>query len=313
MAYMAKMQRDSDITIDRATFPILAVLSDDEQQRLQSETMPIEMAADVAVITEGQQPEFLYLVHSGLLMVSKRHHHDIFDVGFITPGEAFGEASILYEAPANAEVRTTEPSLLFRLPAETVRDILRSNQRLMRALEQLAERRMAASAMAINAVFSKLPQAARETVLYNAHFVSLDVGETLFEEGQSDTRFMYLVLGGKAEATVALPDSPDQRIVFANIGAGDEVGEIAIITGRSHAATVTATTPLHLLKINNETIHAWLKRYPDFGYALYACVQRKLQHALESMRGTLGEEEAKARTVSILPPADAFIAGKASR
>jgi len=309
---MAKWLKEPDIAVDRDTFPILALLSRDEQHRLRSNTTSVEMAADVAVISEGQQPSSLFLVYRGLLMVSKRHHHDIFDVGFVTPGEVFGEASILYDTPANAEVRATEPSLLLQCPAGTVRDILRTNTRFRRALEQLAERRMAASAMAINAVFSKLPQAARETVLYNAHFISLDAGETLFEEGQSDTHFMYLVLGGRAEATVTSPRAPGQRILFANIGAGDEIGEISIITGRSHAATVTATASMHLLKINNETIQSWLKRYPDFGYALYACVQRKLQHALEGMRDLIGEEEAKKRTIGALPPADRIIAGISS-
>jgi len=117
------------------------------------------------VITEGQQPQFLYLVHSGLLRVNKRHDNEIFEVGSITPNEVFGEASILYDAPAGAEVRTVEACSIFQLPGEQVREILDANERFQRSLSQLAERRLAATAVAVNPVFAKLPQAVREILL----------------------------------------------------------------------------------------------------------------------------------------------------
>ncbi len=291
-----------DIQLEPADYPALAVLYPDEMHFFRSIAQPLDLAADVAVITEGQQPQFLYLVHSGLLRVNKRHNNEIFEVGSITPGEVFGEASILHNAPAGAEVRTVEACTLFQLPGEQVREVLKSNERFQRSLGQLAEKRQAATAVAVNPVFSRLPQAVRETLLYNARFVSLEAGETLFEEGDTDTRFMFLVLSGKAEASMRHPRDPSKRIVFARISAGDEVGEISIITGKPHAATVTAITPLRLMVINNESVHAWRKRYSDFGYSLYACVQRKLQHSLEAMRRVVDENEARARTVDTLPP-----------
>lgn len=302
MARMAFESDPTDTQFEPADYPALAVLYPDEMHFLRSVAQPLDLAADVAVITEGQQPQFLYLVHSGLLRVNKRHSNEIFEVGSITPGEVFGEASILYDAPAGAEVRTVETCSLFQLPGEHVREILKSNERFQRSLSQLAERRQAATAVAVNPVFSKLPQAVRETLLYNAQFVSLDAGEKLFEEGDADTRFMFLVLDGKAEASMRHPRDPSKRIVFSRISAGDEVGEISIITGKPHAATVTAITPLRLMAINNEAVHAWRKRYSDFGYSLYACVQRKLQHSLEAMRKVVDENEARARTVDTLPP-----------
>ena len=312
MALMGIDSKQPDIQLEPADYPALAVLYPDEMHFFRSIAQPLDLAADVAVITEGQQPQFLYLVHSGLLRVNKRHSNEIFEVGSITPGEVFGEASILYDAPAGAEVRTVETCSLFQIPGEQVREVLKSNERFQRSLSQLAEKRQAATAVAVNPVFSKLPQAVRETLLYNAQFVSLEPGEKLFEEGDADTRFMFLVLGGKAEASMRHPHDPSKRIVFARISAGDEVGEISIITGKPHAATVTAITPLRLMVINNEAVHAWRKRYSDFGYSLYACVQRKLQHSLEAMRKVVDENEARARTVDTLPPINKAVPGAES-
>lgn len=297
-----KFDEEPTLDFDNREFASLAVLFPDELHYLRSIASVLELAADVPVITEGQQARELYLVKSGLLMVNKRHGDEIYEVGSITPGEIFGEASILYDAPAGAEVRTTEPTILYTIPANEVAEILKTNERFKRSLSQLAERRSAASALAVNPVFTTLPQAVREIALYNGKFLSLNEGETLIREGDTDTRFMYLVLGGEAEASMQHPKDPNKRIVFARISSGDEVGEISVITEKAHVATVTALTPLRLMMINNESVEAWRKRHSDFGYALYACVQRKLQHSLEAIRNIIGEDVAKALTTDTLPP-----------
>jgi len=297
-----KFDEEPTLDFDNREFSALAVLFPDELHYLRSIASVLELAADVPVITEGQQARELYLVKDGLLMVNKRHGDEIFEVGSITPGEIFGEASILYEAPAGAEVRTTEPTVLYTIPAAEVAEILKTNERFQRSLSQLAERRSAASALAVNPVFTTLPQAVREIALYNGRFLSINEGETLIREGDTDTRFMYLVLGGEAEASMQHPKDPGKRIVFARVSSGDEVGEISVITGKAHVATVTALTPLRLMMINNDSVEAWRKRHSDFGYALYACVQRKLQHSLEAIRNIIGEDVAKAMTTDTLPP-----------
>jgi len=297
-----KFDEEPSLDFDNREFSALAVLFPDELHYLRSIASVMELAADVPVITEGQQARELYLVKSGMLMVNKRHGDEIFEVGSITPGEIFGEASILYDAPAGAEVRTTEPTVLYTIPANDIRDILKTNERFQRSLSQLAERRSAASALAVNPVFTTLPQAVREIALYNGRFLSINQGETLIREGDTDTRFMYLVLGGEAEASMRHPKDPNKKIVFARISSGDEVGEISVITGKAHVATVTALTPLRLMMINTDSVEAWRKRHSDFGYSLYACVQRKLQHSLEAIRNIVGEDMAKAITTDTLPP-----------
>jgi CRP-like cAMP-binding protein len=295
-------ENQENADFDARAFPLLAVLYPDEVHFLRSVASTMEMAADFPVMIEGQQPHYLYFVRAGMLMVNKRHGDDVYQVGSITPGDVFGEASILYNAPAGAGVRTVEPTTLYQIDGQHIQELLKTNERFQRSLTQLAERRSAATALAVNPVFSTLPQPVREVILYNGQFISLEKGEVLIKEGDSDTRYMFLVLGGEAEASIQHPHDAKKRIVFARIGSGDEVGEISVITGRPHAATVIATSPLRLMAISTDSIQAWRKRYSDFGFSLYACVQRKLQHSLEAMRTVMGEDEAKKRTMDTLPP-----------
>lgn len=278
------------LRLDSKNFPVLAVLYPDEMQFLGSIARSLELAADVPIILEGQQPESLFLIQSGLLVVNKRHDKDIFEVGSLTPGELFGEASVLFNSPAGAEVRTAEPATLLAIPAEQVREVTGKNDRFAHALAQLAERRAAATALAVNPIFSKLPIVVRETLLYNARYVSYAPGETVFEEGDDDIEQMFLVLSGEARVSMSHPSSEGKETLVAHIAAGDEIGEISVISGRPRSATVTAITPLRLLTINMESVDAWRRRYSDFGYALYAQVQGKMQRAMEAIRSLDGEQ-----------------------
>ncbi len=293
---------NADLSLDTREFPILAMLFPDELQQLASEARSMECVAGVDIILEGQQPKDLYLVQHGLLKVNKRHGDRIIEVGTITPGEAFGEASILYQAPAGAGVRTIEPTVLYAIPGVAITHILGSNERFFRALKQLAERRSAASALAVNPLFSVLPQAVREVILYNSRVISLEPGEQLFHQGDEDRGLMYLVLGGEAEISIPHPTDPERRLVFAKAVSGDEIGEMAILCNDPHAATVTAVTPLRLMTINTESVIAWQRRYPDFKYELYACVQRKLLHSMQALAPIIGEEKARSQTIDRLPP-----------
>ncbi|MDT8376002.1 MAG: cyclic nucleotide-binding domain-containing protein [Mariprofundaceae bacterium] len=293
---------ETHVDFDGKFYPILAVLFPDELHFFRSIATVVELAADVAILSEGEVSPHLYLVQSGVLRVNKRHGNEIFEVGSITPGEVFSEASVLYNSPAGAEVRTIEPSVLYQIPADQVRDVLASNERFNRSISQIAERRAAASALAVNPIFATLPQVVREVALYNGQFITIDAGDTLMSEGSADIRFMFIVLSGEAEISMQHPGDPKKKIVVARASSGDEIGEISVITGKPHAATVVATTTLRLMVLNNDSIQAWRKRYSDFGYALYACVQHKLQHSLEALRNIVDDEEAHARTIGTLPP-----------
>ncbi len=302
LALMSEAFTEPLADFDGRTYQILAVLFPDELHFFRSIATTIELAADVAIVSEGQLSPYLYLVQSGVLRVNKRHGNEIFEVGSITPGDVFSEASVLYHSPAGAEVRTVEPTVLYQIPAEQVREVLDSNDRFMRSISQIAERRSAASALAVNPIFATLPQAVREVALYNGQFISIEAGDVLIHEGDTDTRFMYIVLAGEAEISMQHPRDAKKKIVVAKASSGDEIGEIPVITNKPHAATVVATTTLRLLGLNTDSIQAWRKRYSDFGYSLYACVQHKLQHSLEALRNIVDDEKAMELTTGTLPP-----------
>lgn len=286
-------------------FPDLRILYPDELQLLFDSADLISFKANEPVIEEGQKGESLYLVKSGQLLVNKRHDDNVYEVGSITPGDMFGEASVLYQGTAGAEVRAIDDCELYVVPAETVHMLFDSNERFLRATTQLAERRAAASALAVNPVFSTLPMAAREVALYNAKYVSVKEGEVIIHEGD-EASFMFLILAGRVEISLQHPSELDEKIIVTERGSGDELGEIAVITGEPHGATVKALEPVRVLALRNACIEAWSGRYSDFGYALYGQVYQKLKENRAILRAVLDDKEARDLTINTIPSLEEY-------
>jgi len=303
------MSQDKSINYDDfqgSTFPDLSVLYPDEFYFLHSCAKLITYDANQPVIIEGQLGEYLYLVKSGQLRVNKHHGGNNYEVGAINQGDIFGEASVLYQSTAGAEVRAIEDSVLYAIPSEKVSELFESNERFKRAATQLAERRSAASSLAVNPIFSTLPLAVREVALYNAKFVTIKEGDVLIREGDDDIRFMFIVLAGEAQVSMRHPSNPNKRIIFANLVSGDEAGEIAVVTDRPHGATVTATASVRLLVISNDAILAWSDRYSDFAYALFGQVHRKLKTNRQVLRTIIDDRDARSLTTNSIPSLEDF-------
>jgi len=270
--------------LNARTFQLLAILYPDQLHFLQSVAQLVSIPTDTSIIKEGQDNHHLYLVKSGILRVSKNHHEFTFEIGSITPGEFFGEASILYQEAAGANVHTIETCELYKIDASHFQEIIQDNSRFNHAMHQLAERRSVAGVLAINPIFSNLPQAVREIMLYNGEYQTLEQGDILFFEGAKNPKFVYLIISGTAEVSIQHPSNPDKKVIFANLSSGDEIGELPIITHKPHAATVMATSTLRLFQLSIISIYPWFERYSDFEHALRHAVQKKLEDNIEILR-----------------------------
>jgi len=120
------------------------------------------------------------------------------------------------------------------------------------------------------------------TVLQPLH---LPAGARLFEQGEPGDR-MVLIADGQTRSSVRLPNGTEQTLSRA--GAGDVVGEIALLTGAPRSATVIAVTPLRGWTLDRHGFDL-LRRDPR-GAAI-AVVQRLITLANARLRDCCTEME----------------------
>ena len=93
------------------------------------------------IVSEGSLGDALYLVLTGQVEVSKHGH----PLASLTPGEFFGEMSLVEPAPRSATVLAVEESFVFRLPYFALQNLLEQdpiafNAVLVQVVKTLSER-----------------------------------------------------------------------------------------------------------------------------------------------------------------------------
>jgi predicted acylesterase/phospholipase RssA/CRP-like cAMP-binding protein len=142
-------------------------------------------------------------------------------------------------------------------------------------------------------MFGGLDQTARAAVEAEADFVSLSSGEILFREGDAGDA-LYVVLTGRLRVVVAVPDGESRTL--AEIGRGEVVGEMALLTGDPRSATVIAVRDTQLVRLSRVAFERIVQQCPG----AMLLVTRRLVHRLQQMnRG--GRVLGGLATIAVLP------------
>jgi len=135
---------------------------------------------------------------------------------------------------------------------------------------------MDADRLAAIPIFAELPP---EELAAVAEFADeLDVGSrgSVVSEGDFG-HAIFAVESGTAEVII-------DGVHVGHVGPGDVVGEIAVLASGRRTATVTATSPMHLITFFKRDVWALERRAPE--------AARRLRHLLEERAGAADDAPA---------------------
>jgi CRP/FNR family transcriptional regulator, cyclic AMP receptor protein len=98
--------------------------------------------------------------------------------------------------------------------------------------------------------------------------LDLREGTVLIREGRPGREF-FVLIDGTAEVT-------KQGKKIADLGPGDWLGEIALITDSPRTATVTATSPVDVLVITDRRFRSVVETMPSIALKMLASVGERL-------------------------------------
>ena len=104
--------------------------------------------------------------------------------------------------------------------------------------------------------------------------IDLREGTVLTREGRTGHEFFVLIDG-----TVSVTRSGRK---VADLGAGDWLGEIALLTKAPRTATVTATSPLRTLVITDREFRQLVSEVPSIAMKVLTCVAERLSRTPQS-------------------------------
>lgn len=112
---------------------------------------------------------------------------------------------------------------------------------------------------ATTAIFSALDEADLRDLASELEWVQVPGGEILLRHGDPGDS-MFILITGRLRASVKLEDGREE--ILGEIGRGELVGEMAILTGENRSATVRAIRDSGLVKLSKEAFERIVPRNP---------------------------------------------------
>lgn len=141
--------------------------------------------------------------------------------------------------------------------AQEVADIVLRGFRSRQVLPRIAQ------AVQEVPLFSSLNEEQRTRLAGSCTVGTFAKDEVIFRVDEPDTR-MYILLQGDVAVHRPGADRP-----IAQVGAGECLGEVAMLTRSPHSATAIATTPVEAAVLNTDDLGDLVRMRPDIGVVIY--------------------------------------------
>jgi signal transduction histidine kinase len=129
-------------------------------------------------------------------------------------------------------------------------------------------------------LFAGLQKEDLEQLFAMSELQTLETGDVLMAEGDPGTS-AYVLLNGEMEIT---KHTGERETVLDRRGAGELLGEIALLEGCARSATVRAATPARVLCISRDTFHTVLVKSPSAMSAVLGTVTKRLRNSEMALR-----------------------------
>jgi CRP/FNR family transcriptional regulator len=137
-----------------------------------------------------------------------------------------------------------------------------------------SRRHLARQMLKTRSCFSTCPDDVIDSIMDRASSIKLTKGNVLYRQGEPGESLM-VVLEGRLKVVKTTADA--KEVVLAFLGAGDIIGEMAVLDGHPRSAGVIAMEPVEGVNIYRRDLIHILKRHPDALLGLLAAVCRRLR------------------------------------
>jgi len=126
-------------------------------------------------------------------------------------------------------------------------------------------------------LFSTLDKKELQLLAHNCQEKTYSAGTTIFSQGDTGVG-LYIIKSGRARVTLAT--DPDRAVEeIGVVGAGEVVGEMALLDEMPRSATVTAVDDVTMLLLPVWEFRGILRAHPDIALKLLAVLSRRLRKA----------------------------------
>jgi CRP-like cAMP-binding protein len=252
---------------------LFSELEPEELVELAAKCERIRLEAGDTLLSEGEPGDCFYVALSGRLQVTQRQPDGTGELvlGDVLPGEHVGEAALLENAPRMATVRAVTEGELVALSRDALEGFLDRHPDVRSTLVAALRYRLIWAAVrryrppqseiisALAQFTGDLDRTVLEMLEGEVQWTTLPRGALLMKQGQPGD-CLYLVVSGRLRVFAQRDDGSEVRI--AEIGPGESVGEMALLSGDLRSANVEALRDSELLRLSKTGFDRLVAQHP---------------------------------------------------
>lgn len=275
--------------------PLFSALRPEPLEQLLAGFALRSLRAGEEAIAQGDEGREAFVVVRGTLRAERRASEDAEPetLAVLGPGAIFGEMALVSEAPRAASVVAVEPSQLLVADRDVLEKLAQKEPAIGSELALFCRRRMMANLLRHGAILAAVAPEQRDELV--ARFQSRDFapGDVLVTQGEEPDG-LYLVASGRVRVTGT--DADGDKILLAELGPGDVVGEIGLVLRRPATATVTASHPTIALHLARDRFQEAIREHPTLLSELYELATKRE----EETRSVVAQEALDAEDVVLV-------------
>lgn len=266
------------------TIPLFADLPPDVLSKVGQRLVLQHYPQGELVFSLGDPGDSLYVIESGEVKLASETSSGDATVAWLEAGEGFGEMALLTGKTRSVKAQAMTDTNLWVLYKNDYDDLMVEHPAISVALGKVLSERLAEgfreaqpratpTRMREIRLLADLSGAELEDVSRRLQSVERMSGELLFSQGDPGDR-LYLIESGSVEVHTATPEG---GTALSELGAGEVVGETALLTGKPRVATVRAASDLQLWALDKDDFDDLTHKYPRFVLAISRALSDRLE------------------------------------
>ena len=213
----------------------------------------------------GDPGDCLYLIKTGkvAIIIKDSNGADVI-VAERDSNESVGEIALLTGEKRSAKVTALEKTQLLRLSKSAFDDLTREHppalKHITQAIIQRLQQAQLQQILHVSNLFEGLNDDALTDLENKLSVTMFNSGDYLVNEGE-DSDSLHIIISGRLQVVTPLPDGSHK--VWAELGRGQTVGEMGILTGDKRSASVYALRDTLAARLSRESFHWLIAKYPD--------------------------------------------------
>ncbi|HUL16138.1 MAG TPA: cyclic nucleotide-binding domain-containing protein [Terriglobales bacterium] len=252
------------------------------------------------LVSQGDQDPSLYLLMSGRLRVAVSDRRgELHLLYVVNPGESAGEMSILSDDPASGSILSAARSTVLAIPRAAFENFCSKYPKdalhVMQSLSERLQRYHLSLTLHVSDLFEGLDADALHDLGAELEMFTLYGGEVLFQQGDSGD-FLCLVVRGRVRVRVR--ESSGENITIAELGSGEIVGEMGVVTGEFRTESVDALRDSQLARLTRAGFERFMAKHPREAVNTFS---RKLAGRLKDASGGSNRRSRTITCVAVVP------------